>query len=95
MYSILISKKNNYHWFFSDVSKTEYCQYLHFVAVELNMKLIMKRIMFDYYRSVRSLKFDIDYVVKNAGIYNSVNSDIYDLASQMRNELIKVIDTCI
>ena len=59
------------------------------------MKLIMKRIMFDYYRSVRSLKFDIDYVVKNAGIYNSVDSDIYDLASQMRNDLIKVIDTCI
>ena len=56
------------------------------------MRLIMKRIVFDYYRSVGALKFEIDYLVKNAGLYNSFNSDIHKLASEMRDQLFLIID---
>ena len=45
----------------------------------------MKRVVFDYYRSVEALKFEIEYLVKNAGLYNSFDSDIHCFACEMRD----------
>lgn len=67
---MLYSRRKDFYWFFNFVKKDVAPNYKSIIPVEVNTNLILKRIVFDYYRSIEALKFDINQMQSNAFEYN-------------------------
>ncbi len=73
MEEMLFERRKDFFWFFTFVKSSVAQDYQAVIAVESNTNLIMKRLMFDYYRSEEALREDIRRIEANAYEFNDDN----------------------
>ena len=79
--------------FVHDVDTRQYKTYNSFVEVSICLERIEKRLRNGYYRSIESLKFDGDLIVRNSEIFNGTDHDVTLTAAILRDELFKIIES--
>jgi len=55
------------------------------------LNLIQERLSNDYYSNMSSVIADFDLICENALKYNEEESDIYELARQMREKFVSLV----
>lgn len=77
--------------FLERVDNELYPNYMLTVPVPLELNLISKRLENNYYRSLESIKFDVEQIYLNCINFNLPESEISRQACQLRNSLLKKI----
>ena len=70
--------------------------YQSIIPVESNTNLIMKRLVFDYYRRREALERDIELIRDNAYEYNQNEEDtlIRGLAHECTEQMLGIVKDC-
>ena len=61
------------------------------IECPMYLNLIQERLSNDYYSSMTSVIADFDLICDNALKYNEEESDIYELARQMRDKFVSLV----